>query len=152
MDTHQPTRSERLARQARNLLLAGIVAVLGLILLNARESGHPLRVGSAQAESIAAAPNFLALSTATGANSFYIIDTAEQVICVYQMRGDTPRLVSVRNFSVDTDIADSSIETIRGPDGKPIKIEGGSGVNTADAKAYAEGFAKLLEEAEKKKR
>ncbi|GMV78957.1 MAG: hypothetical protein AMXMBFR7_01410 [Planctomycetota bacterium] len=151
MDAAEETRGERWARRVRHALSAAVVALVALLALDAVRGEGLFSVPPAQATAIAAAPNFITLSTPTGANSFYIIDSAEEVICVYQMRGDTLRLVSVRNFTKDTDIMDSSIETIRGSDGKPIKIEGGSGVTTQEAKEYADQLQKYMEDAEKKR-
>ena len=141
-----------LAKRIRFGLLLGIVVVVGLIFSASRQDSalQPFFMRPAYAGPVAAAPGFLALSAVAGVNQkFYLIDTTKEVVCTYQLEGDKIRLVSAREFKRDTDILDSSIE-LTGPDGKVIKIEGGSGVDRETAEHYADGIKKLLEQSEKK--
>lgn len=141
---------ERLPRWIRNVLILAVF-VFAVLLVTKQDDGgsfNPLSVRNVNAEMIAAAPGFLALSVSPGGGNFFIIDTSRQVICVYQLDGEKVRLVSARDFHRDTDIVDSSL-VVPGPNNRPIKIEGGSGVDAAAAAAYADGIKKAIDNAEK---
>jgi preprotein translocase subunit Sec61beta len=150
---------EKIALTARYALLAGIVLFGGLLLTKLRNengttpSGLPKIMSVAQAETIAAAPGYLLLSTDVGGNrKFYIFDSGKKVICVYSLTGDSLRLVSAREISEDLKIADTSID-VRTPSGVVIRSpEGGSGINREQAKQYGAGLQKYLEEEEKRLR
>ena len=140
---------DKLARISRVILLGAIAVVLGLIVMSPRDSAfNPMMLRRAQAEgSICAAPGYLMLTMAIGANSkLYLNDTNKQVLCVYEVTGDKLRLVSARKYDYDNAIFDGSIPA--GTANKPI--EGGNGITRDEAKNYGEAIQKSFADYKKK--
>ena len=144
---------EKLPKYIFNVLVVSIAVMAALVVTQDREHGssHPFAIRTANAEMIAAAPGFLTLSVPQAGGNFYVVDSTKQVICVYQLDGDRIRLVSARDFSIDTEIKDSSLP-LPGPNRRPIKIEGGSGVDTDTAAFYAKQLKQYIENLSKAKR
>jgi len=139
---------DKMAKIARVVLLAAIAVVLALIVISPKilMNSNPMSIGKAHAEgSISAAPGYLMLTMATGANSkLYVNDSNKQVICIYEVTGDKLRLVSARKYDFDSTIFDMSI-----PMGGKVP-EGGNGLNREGAKAYGETIKKGFEDFQKK--
>ena len=146
------TLGQRLARYVRNVLALAVLAIAGLLIANkvTTSSVNPFHINSAHADIISAAPGFLALTVPLGGGNFYLVDSNNEVICVYQLDGEKIRLTSARYFGRDSDIVDSSLPIWAG--NKVIKIEGGNGVTSAEAAFYAEGLKAELEKLKNKKR
>ena len=145
----ESVKSEKLAKAARAVLLGAIALVLGLIILSPKNSSfNPLTVGRAQADgSVCAAPGYLMLTMAIGANSkLYLNDTNKQVLCVYEVTGDKLRLVSARKYDSDATIFDMSIPSAKG--GKVP--EGGNGITRDEAKTYGDEIQKSFADYKKK--
>ncbi|HYF51945.1 MAG TPA: hypothetical protein VEJ63_21230 [Planctomycetota bacterium] len=138
--------ADKLATATRFCLVAGI-AIVGALILSDKGAPNPFELKRATAEGgIAAAPGYLALTTNAAGSRFYIIDKNKQVICVYTMTGDKLRLQSVRKFDFDSDIFAGDIATP-----KYKGIEGGNGIDRAEAKEYSEQIKKMRDDFEKKK-
>lgn len=146
----ESVKADKLATIARTILLGGIVAVLGLIVISPKNSNivNPLTVGRAQADgSVCAAPGYLMLTMSIGANSkLYLNDSNKQVLCVYEVTGDKLRLVSARKYDNDATIFDMSIPSAKG--GKVP--EGGNGITRDEAKIYGEEIQKSFADYKKK--
>ena len=145
----ESVKPERLVKIARAILLCGIAVVLGLIVIAPKNSSfNPLTVGRAQADgSVCAAPGYLMLTMAIGANSkLYLNDSNKQVLCVYEVTGDKLRLVSARKYDADAAIFDMSIPSAKG--GKVP--EGGNGITRDEAKTYGDEIQKSFAEYKKK--
>jgi len=143
----ESVKSEKLAKAARAVLLGAIALVLGLIILSPKNSSfNPMTVGRAQADgSVCAAPGYLMLTMAIGANSkLYLNDTNKQVLCVYEVTGDKLRLVSARKYDSDAAIFDMSIPS------KGKVPEGGNGITRDEAKAYGDEIQKSFADYKKK--
>ena len=140
---------ERLARVARVVLLSSIAVLLALMIVGPKNS-YPLSMSKAQADGIAAAPGYLAL-TIQNASVFYLVDTNKQVICTYKIQGGQLLLSSARKFDYDSDIPEDSVPVQGGTSGKMLKIAGGDGINRAEAKEFSEAVTKALEARKKKK-
>jgi hypothetical protein len=142
---------DKLASVTRFVLVAGIAVVGALILAGPERGGisNPLLMQRAQADGgIAAAPGYLLLSVNAAGARFFIVDKNKEVICSYTMTGEKLRLQSVRKFDYDSEIFAGDL-----PAGKETQgIEGGNGIDRAEAKEYADAIKKLRDDFEKKKK
>ena len=146
---------DKVARVTRIILVAAIVIVAALIITNPgrQDSMNPFTVGRANAEGIAAAPGYIALTVAKGQN-FYIIDTGAQVICVYTINGGQLRLVAARKFDFDTKIWDASVN-LQKYGQKLIPFDNGQGIfsrpppgqpDALSAETYSKAFQHAWED------
>ena len=165
MQEEEGHRGRRWALRVRYALMAAIAVMVVLLLFQGPRSGSPRYVlNSAYAESVAAAPGFLAVMLPGGGGDvggggagggvgglrFYLVDTTKQVVCVYTMVGDRIRLVSAREYSRDMDIVDASL-TVPTKGGAQIRsFEGTQGIDRATAEAYADGLREWQSKSEKK--
>ena len=152
METPSETTSPW-ALRVRRFLIAGIGALVLLLILTPQDRPlNPLNVQSARATGVGAAPGFLLLTDGlSGVDArFYLVDTSTNVMAVYATNSEKIRLLTVRNFDKDTDIVDASI-TIQGPDGRPIQVEGGSGIDQKAAGYYADKLKEFLDKIDKTK-
>ena len=141
---------ERACSACRFLLLAGIAGFAALILTapaQQRSSMNPVSIQSAQAGGgIAAAPNYLALTSVGGSDKIYLIDTTRKVVCIYRIETSALRLTAARKFDNDERIFDASIKMAT--TGK--SVEGGDGATRDEAGKYADELQALVQQGKKK--
>lgn len=152
MSDQKASLGDRLAGIARGVLLAAIGVVVALIVVAPRGSGNrmPEIMTRAQAEGISAAPGYIMMTAKTGgASKFFLCDTNNKVLCIYETNGEQLRLIGARKFDADATIFDGSLPA----QGFPKGIDGNSaGVDRKTAAAYAQSIEAQKAAADKKGR